>query len=277
MIEQVDYEMLDSGKGMKLERFGRILISRPSSIAIWNRRFQEKWEKIDGFFDPSSGWIGIREGFEWECSVFGVKMRLRTQSNGQIGIFPEHFTLLNYIKRDLISELSNQGRSGTILNLFGYTGLASIFSIKHGLQVTHVDLSKRALDWARSNLDLNKYDSSQLRLIPEDAIKYMRRLVRRGERYDYIVADPPSFSRIDKTTTWQAEDILKELFSAISKVSSIGAYISCHLPAIGAPGLKNLALDEFNEVEAIESHDLLITESLGTRQLLYGSGVAIKR
>ena len=141
------------------------------------------------------------------------RMRLRLQSNGQVGVFPEHQNYLGPLL-GVLEELS-AGRQGPIrvLNLFAYTGMASLLCRGAGAEVCHVDLSKRSIEWVRQNLECNGL-SDGVRLIREDAAKFLQREVRRESKYDVIIADPPSFSRVSKAKHWTIEDVLPGLISS---------------------------------------------------------------
>lgn len=214
MTSRLTYELLDSGAGAKLERFGEVVLERPSSLAIWPRKNKELWAKADGCFETKKGWVSRQSlPVEWPIEIAGVTMMLRGQTNGQLGLFPEHESYL--------SSLSNFLQPGSlVLNLFAYTGLASLVASKAGAAVTHVDLSKRCLDWTRQNLEASNISGSDIRLIPEDALTFLRRAAKRKDTFDAVILDPPTFSRVNDTKKWDLDEILVELLELVLSVTN---------------------------------------------------------
>jgi len=268
------YKLLDSGYGAKLEQFGGKILIRPSSLCIWKRREPGIWKQADAVYDPQKGWEHKKGPFEsWSISLDDIQLELALQSNGQIGFFPEHALYINNIKNDVQKMQELTGRAPSVLNLFAYTGMASMAALSAGAEVTHVDTSKKALDWANKNCRLNNHDKDRLRLLPDDVLKFLAKEARRQNRYDIIIVDPPSFSRVSKTQSWTIEDILKDMFSACLAVlsSSPGAlYFSNHSASSVSVLIKNLLLDEFENPQ-VEVESLLLKEENSTREMPAGS------
>jgi len=293
------YALLDSGGMAKLERFGARIISRPSSQAVWKRQLGSvDWSAVDAKYDPDSGWRFKADSFEeWDAEILGIMIRLRLQRNGQVGLFPEHANYLPAVARDIAEcAAADPGSSPRVLNLFAYTGMASVFCAKAGAQVTHVELQRSAIGWAEQNVAINTIPGDRMRYIEDDAVKFVSREVARGARYDIVIADPPSFSRISKNKEWQLDETLPGLASECVKLvqptsagGKLGAvYFTCHHPAFGAQTIMNLFRDacdshggvllaegQINSVQ-IEPLDLNIPEQDGQRKLPAGQGATIR-
>jgi 23S rRNA (cytosine1962-C5)-methyltransferase len=249
MCKELDYQLLDVGNGRKLESFGGVLLDRPCKSALWQTNITI-WPKERFIYDHKKGWhqeshSNICEK-EWVISCFEkVMMKLRLQNNGQIGIFPEH---LHYI-----STLVNL-QPATTLNLFAYTGALSQVLSSNGLSVTHIDSSKKALEWLKVNSILNENSSSNIRVIQDDAFTFLQKEKRRQKKYELVLADPPSFSRDGKG--WVIEEILPDLISEMINISSKYVLISTHTPGIDKHILANI-LKQFN-LKIVEHKQLVL-------------------
>lgn len=287
------YELLDSGEGRKLERFGNKTVSRPSSLCEWKRRASPSaWEKADAILsdhrpkndDPnSSGWEYISKPFStWQASVQGVTLELELMSNGQLGIFPEHALYLPELKTEISRLRSSVGTPGPlkILNLFAYTGLATCFSAQsEGVLVTHVDLAKRAIERAKVNAHANAIPSDRIRWIVDDALGFMAREGRKESRYDIIIIDPPSFSRVSKTNTWTLEEKLSEIVTLMLGVinQETGAiFFTNHSSASTVDIARNITLDHISSDSLeISTRPLSLKERDTDRRLPAGSLIKI--
>jgi 23S rRNA (cytosine1962-C5)-methyltransferase len=231
-----DYELLDSGEGLKLERFGPYLFVRPEVQAMWKRSLPEKeWAKANATFQPTSEESGGHWVFDklvpdrWEMKYHlnsnpglvsdktGEQLRFwaMTTQGRHLGIFPEvaaHWDFMTKAiqKSNPRPDLSQRG-SLKVLNLFGYTGLASLAAAAAGAQVTHVDASKKSLGWARENQALSRLEDKPIRWILDDAVKFTERESRRGVSYDGIILDPPKFGRGPKGEVWEVYKSLPQL------------------------------------------------------------------
>ncbi len=265
-----DYLLLDSGDGEKLERFGERVLRRPSKFAIWRRRLPIKaWDEADADFHHSKGWIFQgKKGFEtWRMSLSGTALELRLQQNGQIGVFPEHVSYAPQIMAALKSY-----QTPKVLNLFAYTGLSSIICAQAGAQVTHLDISKSANRWAEINLGLNQVPQGSVKLITEDVAPYLRRLANKGEKFEMIIADPPSFSRPTKNTQWQLEEYLPQLLTDMTKIIAPSAtiFLTSHLYELGADVMANLCVDTLGDKIKIKTANLALQEADSPRKLPAG-------
>jgi 23S rRNA (cytosine1962-C5)-methyltransferase len=215
-----DYELLDSGDGLKLERFGSYVFTRPESQAMWHRALLQKdWDAAHAVFQPTpeeSGghWIEKKKLPEkWEMSyplpgIGQLKFEVMTTPGRHLGVFPEVAAHWDFMT-DLVRKAD---RPVKVLNLFGYTGLASLAAAAAGAHVTHVDASKKSVGWARENQALSGLNEKPIRWIVEDAIKYMQREEKRGAKYDGIIMDPPKFGRGPKGEVWEVYKSLPNLF-----------------------------------------------------------------
>lgn len=235
----LDYELLDTGEGEKLERFGKYIFARPHEDAIWPKTLSVKeWNKADGKFWSSkagakSGWKFDKKITEkWEMQYKGVKFLAFPTPFRHLGFFPEQASYWDFIERQ-IREAQTQktvfGESSLktvfgrikLLNLFGYTGVASLFALRAGAEVTHLDASKQTLSWAKENQKLNAMlAETPMRIIEDDAVKFLEREIKRGNKYDAIIMDPPKFGRGSKGEVWKIEKMLPKLLLLAQRVLS---------------------------------------------------------
>jgi 23S rRNA (cytosine1962-C5)-methyltransferase len=209
-----DYELLDSGDGLKLERFGKYIFARPESQAMWSRGLSEsEWRNAHAVFVPSGEESGGHWDFKkkvdekWEMKYDALRFWTMTTPGRHLGVFPEVASHWDFMS-DLVR---NAGRPTNILNLFGYTGLATLSAAAAGAQVTHVDASKKSVSWARENQALSGLSDKPIRWIVEDALKYVQREAKRGVKYDGIILDPPKFGRGPKGEIWEVYKSLPDL------------------------------------------------------------------
>jgi len=201
-----DYALLDSGDGEKLERYGAYHIVRPEPQAMWQRRLAtDSWDEAHAVFtsgkdEESDGRWRFREPLPetWNMQFDGVRFAGRFTNFRHLGVFPEQAAHWLWL-RELIK---NANRPIKVLNLFGYTGIASLIAASAGATVTHLDGSKKAIAWARENQSASRIDHLPIRWICDDAMKFVRREERRGRRYDAIILDPPKFGRGPKGEVW---------------------------------------------------------------------------
>jgi 23S rRNA (cytosine1962-C5)-methyltransferase len=209
-----DYALIDSGDGKKLERYGRYRVVRPEPQCLWRPRLPAaEWDKADAVFDPSdeeeAGNWRFRKGqiapfpLAWE----GVRFNGQFTSFRHLAFFPEQAANWAWLK----SRVEAAGAAPKILNLFGYTGVASLVCAAAGAQVTHVDASKRAIGWARENAALAGLDDHPVRWICEDARRYVQRETKRGSLYEGIILDPPKYGRGPTGEVWRLFEDLPEL------------------------------------------------------------------
>lgn len=270
------YRLIDSGSNQKLEQFGDKLLARPSGVCIWKRRKTREWDKVDAWYVPEGGWEFRREPFErWSASIQGVKLQLTLQSNGQIGFFPEHAQYLDGIKR-FVDETRKVGESSlSALNLFAYTGLATLFLTQQRVRVCHVDLSKKALGWFQENCALNQTPKELVRVMCDDALKFLEREITRQNVYHLLIVDPPSFSRLSKTKHWKLSESLPELVQSCSKLlhpKCAMLVFTCHDPNLTAEMIANVLGDVLPRREVtVQKRELSIQEASSERLMSAGS------
>ena len=217
-----DYALLDSGQGAKLERFGPHTVIRPEPQAIWQRAADSTvWAKADATFegtdDTASRWSFARKLPEaWPMRYGPVIFESRFTNFRHLGFFPEQAVHWDWMRE----RIAGAGRPVKVLNLFAYTGVASLLAAEAGAQVTHLDASKKAITWANRNQMLSGLDDAPIRWICDDALKFLRREVRRGNRYDGVLLDPPKYGRGAKGEVWQLFENLPELLTLARQVLS---------------------------------------------------------
>ena len=231
-----DYALLDSGDGLKLERFGKYVFARPESQAMWRRSLRNEWKNADATFIPTGEESGGHWQFnkpvdeKWKMAYpplsphfqenGGTKGGLRfwamTTPGRHLGAFPEVAAHWDWFSK----LIANAKREVNVLNLFGYTGLATLAAAAAGAKVTHVDASKKSVSWARDNQALSNLTDSPIRWIVEDALKYVQREAKRGVKYDGVILDPPKFGRGPKGEVWEVYKSLPNLLETIRECLS---------------------------------------------------------
>lgn len=218
-----DYELLDTGEGEKLERFGPYTFVRPLENAIWRKTLPKTdWDNADGRFASSKkgekpGWkmkSELRD--KWGMEYKGIRFLSSPTPFRHMGFFPEEASKWDFIEE----EIKKSGRKIKFLNLFGYTGISSLFALRAGAEVTHVDASKAILKWTKENQDASKMTDLPMRIIEDDAIKFLEREIKRGNKYDAIIMDPPKFGRGPSGEVWKIEEKLPMLLELSKKALS---------------------------------------------------------
>lgn len=215
-----DYELIDSGNEEKLERYGEYVLRRPDPQALWNKTLPEsEWKNADAIFDANKkNWkkknLGMKN--EWQISFDDLKFNIKPTAFKHTGVFPEQESNWKWIKE----KISSVKRPVKVLNLFGYTGGATLAALSAGAEVTHVDGSKSAVTWAKENAELSGLDKKPVRWIIDDARKFVMREIKRGGKYDAIIMDPPSFGRGGKGEIWKIETDFIKLLTECSKILS---------------------------------------------------------
>lgn len=224
-----DYELIDSGEGEKLERFGQIILSRPDPQALWSKRLDSsEWKKAHGKFgkeggNDNSGWVIKKEmPKSWTVELEGLKFETKPTTFKHVGIFPEQALNWRSIEENVKIQSSND-KSKTdneieILNLFGYTGGASLASVKAGAKVVHVDGSKVAVNWAKENAKLSGLEDKPIRWILDDARTFVGREIKRERKYDGIIMDPPAFGHGPEGELWKIEEHFLSLIKDCFKI-----------------------------------------------------------
>ena len=216
-----EYELLDSGNCRKLERFGKNIVIRGEPKAWWKPDLQEaEWDRAIAVHQDGRGWaFRTRASHEWPLRFDKLTIQARfTETSKHVGVFPEQSPHWRWMQNKVAQ--SRGTTEPNVLNLFGYTGVASLVAAAAGCSVTHVDASKPAVTWARTNQQLSDLSLSPIRWILDDATKYVKREIRRGVRYDGILLDPPSFGRGPNRELWKVEKQLTDLLDICRQVLS---------------------------------------------------------
>lgn len=219
-----DYALVDSGHGRKLERYGRYRIVRPEEQAIWTpRRPAAEWDAADATFvgigeDEADGRWRYRKplGETWPMTYDGIGFLGRFTAFRHVGVFPEQVAHWDWLR----DRIAGAKRPARVLNLFAYTGIASLVAARAGAEVVHIDASKKAIGWARENQAAAHMETAPIRWICEDAVKFVEREQRRGNRYDGIILDPPKFGRGPKGEVWDIFNALPSLLRACASLLS---------------------------------------------------------
>lgn len=247
-----DYGLVDSGDGRKLERYGPYRVIRPEAQCLWRpSRDLAEWTSVDAAFEAAEDEDSGRWRFNrpvpdvWPMAWRAVRFNARCTAFRHLGVFPEHAANWAWIAERIPAE----GGPFRVLNLFGYTGVASLVAAAAGASVTHVDASKKAVGWARDNAALSGLQSAPIRWICEDARKWVHREVRRGAGYDAIILDPPKYGRGPGGEVWRLHEDLPELIRGCAALLSdkpgfllLNAY-SERLSGLALAGLLCDALD----------------------------------
>jgi len=216
-----DYELIDSGNGEKLERFGEYTLRRPDPQALWNKNLDEKeWKKSNASFvreGDNAKWR-IKDDIhkEWIISMSDLKFYIKPTAFKHTGLFPEQEPNWQWIRE----KIKKAGRPIKMLNLFGYTGGATLAALSAGAEVTHIDGSKSAITWARQNAEASKLEDKKVHWIEEDARKFVQREIKRGNKYDAIIMDPPAFGHGANNEVWKIEEDFTKLLEACSQILS---------------------------------------------------------
>lgn len=216
-----DYEIIDCSEGEKLERWGNYILVRPDPQVIWSTPKTEKgWTKMNGHYHRSAKGGGEWEFFhlpeQWTISYKELTFLLKPFSFKHTGLFPEQAANWDWFS----DKIKKAGRPVKVLNLFAYTGGATLAAAKAGASVTHVDASKGMVGWAKENARSSNLESANIRWIVDDCVKFVEREIRRGSKYDAIIMDPPSYGRGPKGEIWKIEDAIYPLVQLCSQLLS---------------------------------------------------------
>ena len=270
-----DYALLDSGDGAKLERYGAYRIVRPEPQAMWKRRLSESdWQAADAVFtggkdeDSDGRWRYPKKiADEWTMRYGDIRFIGRFTAFRHVGVFPEQAPHWQWMS----DRLASADRPTKVLNLFGYTGIASLVAAAAGAAVTHVDASKKAIAWARENQTASELSDLPIRWICDDATKFVQREIRRGNRYDGIILDPPKFGRGPKGEVWDLFLDLAEMMHACRTLLADDArflVLTAYSIRASFASIHELTTESLAGLPGtIESGELLLREEGGGRRL----------
>lgn len=282
-----DYALLDSGDGLKLERFGNYVFVRPESQAMWKRALDTEWKNAHAVFvstgEESGGHWDFKKKVEeqWTMSYpldsrsddasgsarREITFKAMTTPGRHLGLFPEVAAHWDWVS----GLIAGARREVNVLNLFGYTGLASLAAAAAGANVTHVDASKKSVNWARENQALSGLTESSIRWIVDDALKFVQREARRGVKYDGMILDPPKFGRGPKGEVWEVYKSLPDLLETCRQcLSNTPLFVVTTVYAVRASAIHVAqALDEMmQEFRGKVDSGELVTRELSKGRLL---------
>lgn len=259
------YILLDSGNFCKLEQVGRYRLVRPALNAAWAPELgRDAWNAADAVFTRNSSGGGkwsFRTTLpaEWRAEYGNLRMLVKPTGFGHLGFFAEQFANWERFQRF-------GGKCREALNLFAYSGLGSLALARGGARVCHLDAARGMIEWGKANLELNPDIPKQVRWIVDDVMKFVRREVRRGAKYDLVALDPPSFGRGSSGQVWKIEDDLPKLLAAVAELRDperpFELVLSCHSPGFSCLVLERIVAQIFGRGE-FESGEMGIPESTG--------------
>ncbi|MBQ5670356.1 MAG: class I SAM-dependent methyltransferase [Tidjanibacter sp.] len=274
-----DYELIDCGDFEKLERFGKYITRRPEPQAIWHRTLSNgEWERMatasfvreKGAASDERGRWHLRptQPDQWyirqRVGDKQIRMRLGLTSFKHVGVFPEQAENWNFIFERVQSQSKRaKGNHPKVLNMFAYTGGASLAAAAAGAEVTHVDSVKQCISWARENMEASHLEG--IRWVVEDALKFARREVKRGHRYDGIILDPPAYGRGPEGEKWVLEQNIAEMLSLCAELLSEGGFLVLNLYSMGLSAtLAKSAVNQLIPSPSFEQFgELLFTDRAG--------------
>ena len=272
-----DYALLDMGHGQKLERYGPYIIARPEPQAMGSPRLaKDVWEKADAVFsgdleEEGPGRWRYRNtlGETWETHWDNIRFYGRFTAFRHVGFFPEQAAHWQWMDKQIRSAFL--GRPPRVLNLFGYSGVASLVAARAGAEVTHVDASKKAVGYGKENQMLAGLEDKPIRWIVDDAMKFVQREIRRGNVYDGILLDPPKFGRGPKGEVWQLFEMLPEMLDACRQILSDKALfftLTAYAMRASYAAFDELMIEVMTgQGGIVESGELMIAEEDGARTL----------
>jgi 23S rRNA (cytosine1962-C5)-methyltransferase len=275
--KQKDYELIDSGEGLKLERYGEYILSRPDPEALWKKSLSDKeWKNVDLEFirnGTKNKWI-IKHGVpnNWDILYGNLEFNIKPTSFKHIGLFPEQIPNWKWMEEIIKNhELGINNEKIKVLNLFAYTGGATLVCAKAGAEVAHVDASKNAVEWARLNADISGLKDAPIRWLIEDVTLFLKREIKRGRKYDAIIMDPPAFGHGPKDEIWKIEegflnlmDLCKQLLSEEPLFILINGYTAGYSSIVYQNNLMDMMKDYKGKIEGGE----LVIEETKSKRLL---------
>jgi len=261
------YQLLDSGEEQKLEKFGPYILSRPSAQALWKKeQNKDIWSQAHMVFsrEGKNHWkYKTKVPSEWTIEIENIKMKIAPSDFGHVGFFPEHAFLWKWMKNKI---KSSKRKKIKVLNLFAYSGAASIAAAKEGAEVCHLDASRPMIERTKENVKLNQLQKAPIRYITDDALKFVKREKRRNNFYDGIILDPPTFGRGPKGEVFKIErdinPLLEACFSILSK-DPLFMILSSHTPGITSLVLNHLLKQHFPKKGKIKTGEMLIKSKSG--------------
>ncbi len=269
-----DYQLLDSGEGERLEKFGEYILRRPDPQCIWKKKLSNvEWNKVDAFFDKNWEIRNKKLPRQWQMSYGDVNFLVRLSPFKHTGVFPEQAVQWDFISSVILNsfqdpKMPKQVRHDIpphILNLFAYTGIASVVAAKAGAKVTHLDASFPTIGWAKENQKTSRLKEDTIRWILDDAIKFVTREIKRGVKYDGIIMDPPIYGHGPEGEKWDFNKdfpILVDLCSKILSDNPLFVIVNAYAISSSSIMLENVLKDYLPE-GTIESGELVLEDQSG--------------
>ena len=221
--EWKDYEIIDASRGQKYERWGNIYLLRPDPQVIWDNGdlFEKYHDKLNAVYYRSNKGGGHWENIKntpasWNINYKNLTFNIKQMGFKHTGLFPEQAINWDF----MINKIKNSGRKIKVLNLFAYTGGATVACLSAGANVTHVDASRGMVDWCKENVKSSGYENAEIRYLVDDVVKFVQREIRRGNKYDAIIMDPPSYGRGANGEVWDIEKNLNYLIEICCEILS---------------------------------------------------------
>ena len=243
--EWKDYKILDMADGQKLEKWGDVVLSRPDPEIVWkNKSFPQKWNKINATYHRSKTGGGAWEyskkvPSKWQIKYNNLTFNIKPMGFKHTGLFPEQAVNWDW----MIDKIKKENREIKVLNLFAYTGGATVACLSAGASCCHVDSSKGMVQWAKENVQSSGLENRPVRYIVDDVVKFVKREIRRGNKYDAIIMDPPSYGRGANGEVWKFEDNIYDLVELCEQILSdnpLFFLINSYTTGISSTVLKNI-------------------------------------
>lgn len=260
-----DYELIDATSGERLERWGDIILIRPDPTVMWDLPKKDKrWYNADAVYHRSNSGGGYWENRNkvpdvWNIGYNGLRFNLKPMGFKHTGLFPEQAVNWNLAR----SLIENSGREIKVLNLFAYTGAATVACLKAGANVTHVDASKGMVQWAKENANISGVADRNVRWLVDDCMKFVNREIRRGNRYDAVIMDPPSYGRGPNGEIWKIEQQISQLLSLTGNLLSdkpLFFFLNSY-----TTGLSPTVLNYITELYIGKNRGKIYTEEIGIK------------
>jgi 23S rRNA (cytosine1962-C5)-methyltransferase len=269
------YELIDSGDGMKLERYGSVILSRPENQAVWSKTLkQEEWDKADAFYShgEKAGRWNKKQGVldEWQIQFEKMNFNLKLLPSKHLGLFPEQSQNWIWLE-EKIKKITESGGKISVLNLFAHTGGATLTCARAGAEVVHLDASKYAVDHANKNLNDSGLKDKKVRFIVDDVRKFVEREVKRGSKYDVIILDPPVYGKGTNDKVWRIEEDLLPLLNRLKSLlsdSSLAILLNGYASIYSSITYKNILEQVFSG--KVSCGELVIKENSSGKMLSAG-------
>ncbi len=271
----MNYELIDSGAGRRLERFGKYILNRPDPEVMWSKNLPEdEWEKADAKFNNDKWETNPNFPEKWQLEINNITVNLRLTPFKHVGIFPEQIDQWNQISNSVIQLVSNSDQQPHILNLFGYTGVASLHALSAGAKVTHLDASRPAITWFKENQELSGLSDKPARIIIDDSLKFTSREIKRGVKYDGVIMDPPVYGHGPNGEKWSFSKNFPELMDNVSNIlidNPLFVIVNAYAISTSSTSLGNMLIDKLKKFGGnVTNGELTLKETSGGRMLSTG-------